>query len=286
VTQAQTAFRTNTMLLPKQLWTRTLCAFVSGLVLVWLPLAFLEINAVAQTSVDVEVYSENRSSITVKDLSFSVQDYIVEHQWMTNKVNITVNYALKEDELSTHSEDLTLISNRIAQFLEGYPDEDDYWEVVNQRLTKTVFQEHPEMRSLTISLEILPRPRVSDTCISTVTVTDQNPMLETWQFLSTHIPVHHQVRELVNVSVRYTYKSKITAQEYPDFVPIQRQITETLSTSSHSLNSWETIDRQLAESVLAEHPALTDVTLELEVLPTSNLNYAYTTSVSMKQPQT
>lgn len=273
------------MLLPVQWWVRILCAFIGGLVLAWSPLTVLGIKAVAHTRVDIEVHPGTMQPVTARDWGFSLQDYVVEHQWMKNTVNITVNYTLKEDVLTTHPDNLTLLFNHIIQFLIEYPNEDDYWEIVNRHLTQTMLQEHSELRSLTVSLEILPRPMIPYTCTSTVAVTDQNQMIETWQFVSTHIPVHHQARELVNLSVRYTYQSGIIAQDYPDFVPIQHQIAETLMVYPDSLDSWEIIDRQLAETILAEHSTLTDVTVELEALSTSKLPYAYATSVSLTQAQ-
>ncbi|HEY9625632.1 MAG TPA: hypothetical protein V6C78_35255 [Crinalium sp.] len=258
---------------------------ISVFLLAWLPLTSLGMNTNAHSNVSVGAHSGEVQLPIARDWSFSLMDQIIEHQWMTNTVNMTVNLRVQETGLATRSEYFTSLLDQIIDFLTDYPNEDDYWEIVNRHLTQTMLQKHPELRSLTILLEILPRPRIPYTCISTVTVTDQNQITETWQFRSPHIPVHHPARGWINVSVKYTYKPDITAQEYPDFVPIQYQISDSLMRSPEPSNSWEMLNRQLAESILAKHPTLKDVTLQLEALPTLDLPYAYVTSISMPQAQ-
>jgi hypothetical protein len=286
-------------------WARLLAAFTAGLVLVSFPL-LLQTATVAHPVSDIRYhsdYSQLNSSVSglkhelltlesIPNISsaeqsagtnrgFWVSGYLLEHQHMTNTVNIAVDYTLKDNSSALHTSNSTVWFDRITQFLTEYPNEDDFWEIVNRKLTQTMLQEHPELRSLTISLEVLPRATIPYSCTSTVTATDQNQLIQKWKFISFDNPVHHWGRETVKASVEYTYRSEIADQDYPDFVPIQQQLTEQLETHAKESESWEDINRHLATMILAEHSTLTDITVELQAMPTSTHPYTYSTSASL-----
>jgi hypothetical protein len=261
-----------------------LCAFTIGFSLICSLPIVSQVSAEISEGVAIAAISEpQQSAVAMQNWSFSVKGYAVEHQHMANTVNIAVKYSLKENQTAFKATNFTPLLNRITQFFAEYPNEDDYWEVVNRRLTEMILQEQPEMRSLTISLEVLPRATIPYTSISTVTATDQEPPIEVWQFSSVDIPMHHQRREKVNLSVQYRYKPRITNREYPDFVEIYDQIVNLLATYSHSADSWEVVNWKLATAILAENTNLMNVTVKLEATPTLDRPYPYSTTVSLAQ---
>lgn len=269
-------------------WTRALTAFTAGLVLVCFPFLFFQAHTAAHNATDGIPHSSPQISNAEQatrtgNQGFWVSGYALEHQHMANTINIAVDYTLKDTIPALHKSNSTAWFNRITKFLIEYPNEDDFWEVVNRELTQTMLQEHPELRSLTISLEVLPRATIPYSCISTVTATDQDQVTQKWQFTSFNNLVHRWGRETVTASVEYTYRSGIAAHEYPDFVPIQQRLAEQLETYAKASDSWETINQQLAAMILAEHSTLTDITLELRAMPTSTRPYPYSTSVSLIQ---
>lgn len=261
-----------------------LCAFAVGFSLICSPSIVSQVRAEISEGVAVVVVSEPQQlPVAMQNWSVSVKGYAVEHHHMANTVNIAVKYALKESSTALNTANFMPLLNRVTQFLVEYPNENDYWEVVNRRLTETILQEHPEIRSLTISLEVLPRDPIPYTGISTVTAIEHEPLIEIWQFSSVNIPMHHQRREQVNLSAQYRYQQGITNREYPDFVPIYQQMVNLLTTYSHSADSWEVVNWKLAEAVLAENTNLMNVTVKLEATPTLDRPYPYSTTVSLAQ---
>jgi|GEM_PF-3382014 len=264
-----------------------LCAFAVGFSLICsLPIVSQGSPEISEGVAVVVVSEPQQPSVVMQNWSFSVKGYAVEHHHMANTVNIAVKYSLKESSTALNTANFTPLLNRVTQFLVEYPNEDDYWEVVNCRLTETILQEHSEMRSLTISLEVLPRDTVLYIGISTVTATEHEPLIELWQFSSVNIPMHHQRREQVNLSAQYRYQQGITNREYPDFVPIYQQMVNLLTTYSHSADSWEVVNWKLAAAILAENANLMNVTVKLEATPTLDRPYPCSTAVSLVQQST
>jgi hypothetical protein len=261
-----------------------LCAFAAGFSLICSLSIVSQLNAEISKGVAVVVISEpQQPPVAMQNWSFAVKGYTVKHQHIVNTVNVVVKYSLQGSSTTLNISNFMSLPNRITQFFVEYPNEDDYWEVVNRRLTEMILREHPEMRSLTISLEVLHRDTIPHTGISTVTATDQEPLIEVWQFSSVNIPIHHQGREQANLSVQYRYKQGITNREYPDFVSIYDQIVNLLATYSHSKDSWEVVNWNLAAAILAENANLMNVTVKLEAAPTLERPYPYSTTVSLAQ---
>jgi hypothetical protein len=258
------------------------CAFVFGFSLICSLSIVSQVSAEISEGVAVVMISEPQQPVVaMQNWSFSVKGYAVEHQHIANTINIAVKYSLKESSTALNAANFMPLLNRMTQFFVEYPNEDDYWEVVNRRLTEMILQEHPEMRSITISLEVLHRDTIPHTGISTVTATDQEPPIELWQFLSTNIPVHHQGREQVNLSVQYRYQQGIINREYPDFLPIYNRLVNLLANYSHSADSWEVVNWNLAAAILAENTNLMNVTVKLEAAPTLERPYPCSTTVSL-----
>jgi hypothetical protein len=52
------------------------------------------------------------------------------------------------------------ISTSIDNFLTNYPNETDFWEILNKSLTQQVLAQNPALDSLEIGLEVLPTNRL------------------------------------------------------------------------------------------------------------------------------
>jgi hypothetical protein len=261
-----------------------LCAFAIGFSLVCLLSIVSQISTEINKAVaGVVISAPQQPTLAIQNWGFSIKGYPIKHQHMENIVNIAFKYSLKESSTALNTTNFMSLLNCITQFFVEYSDEDDYWEVMNRRLAEMILQEHPEMRSLSVSLEILPRDTIPYVSISTVTVTHQEPPIEIWQFSSVNVPIFHQRGEQVNLAVQYRYKQGITNCEYPDFVPIYHRIVNLLATYSHSEDSWEVINWKLAAAILAENTNLINVTAKLDITPTLDRSYPYSTTVSLAQ---
>lgn len=85
-------------------------------------------------------------------------------------------------------------------------------------------------------------------------------------------PLEHQ-EELhkLELDVRYHYADGLPVNEYPDFVPIEKDVREFLTNYKPEDTFWEVVNEQLATFLLKKYPALADISIEIAVDATTRL---------------
>src|SRR4028119_1456393 len=102
---------------------------------------------------------------------------------------------------------------------------------------------------------------------------------EKWAFNFKDYTIDHQGLNTLNIKVDYGLKPGITKNEYPDFVPIYKSIDNFLVNYPNETDLWEIVNKKLTEKVLDENPVLTDISIQIEDLPTDRLPYDRTSTV-------
>jgi hypothetical protein len=91
--------------------------------------------------------------------NFKIPNYSIAHQGLNN-LNIDVKYQYQPGITQDEYPDYVPISTSIDNFLTNYPNETDFWEIVNKSLTQQVLTQNPALDSLQINLEVLPTNRL------------------------------------------------------------------------------------------------------------------------------
>jgi hypothetical protein len=101
--------------------------------------------------------SENKSldSLT-EEFSFLIQDFKMNHQSDNNNLNIKVRFCYETGISDSKYPDFRVILKDIQDFLENYPDEVGYWEIVNKKLTLMVLKKYPVLISITSEIQVSP----------------------------------------------------------------------------------------------------------------------------------
>jgi len=212
--------------------------------------------------------------------NFTVANYPINHQGLNN-LNIDVNYKYKDGIQNYQYPDFVPIYKSIDNLLVNYPNETDFWEIVNKNLTEKVLADNPAISSLTVNLDVLPTNRLPYERSSTVTRTQDGKLGEAWDFKIPNYSIAHQGLNNLNIDVKYQYKPGITQDEYPDFVPISTSIDNFLTNYPNETDFWEILNKSLTQQVLAQNPALDSLEIGLEVLPTNRLPYNRASIVSL-----
>ena len=161
----------------------------------------------------------------------------------------------------------------------NYPNESDYWEVLNQNLVKAIFAAHLKMSSLTIKLEVLKNEKFPNIRTTTVTLTDKQQLFGKWNFAINSYPVNHKGENVLDIDIEYTYYYEgVSNSEYIDYEKIRDRLTQLLTEYPDNTDSWEEINEQIAQVIFAENPALSSLNLTLNILP--NQRYPYLRSNS------
>jgi len=95
----------------------------------------------------------------VEEFSFLIKDFKVDHQG-ENTLNIKVKIRYKKSMLVTDYPDFRVIAKDIEAFLTSYPNETDYWEIVNKKITLLVLDKYSAIESVTSEIEVSPTPAV------------------------------------------------------------------------------------------------------------------------------
>ncbi|MBE9225342.1 hypothetical protein IQ264_07840 [Phormidium sp. LEGE 05292] len=216
--------------------------------------------------------------------TFSLDDYTIEHQGINN-LDINVEYTYKDGITYSEYPDFVPIAQSVNQFLVNYPNETDFWEILNKNLTQKLLDENPVMQSVTVDIDVLPSISLPYQRSSTVTRDRQGKLEEKWDFKIPQYTIQHQGLNTLNLDVNYTFKPGISNSQYPDFVPIYNRINNFLINYPNETDFWEIVNKNLTQQILSEHPEFADFKVNLEVLPTNSLPYTRSSTVTRTQPQ-
>ena len=99
--------------------------------------------------------AENAAALT-EEFSFLMQDFKITHQSEDNILNIKVRFCYENGISNSKYPDFRAILNDIQDFLTNYPNEADYWEIVNKNLTLMVLKKYPVLSSVTSEIQVSP----------------------------------------------------------------------------------------------------------------------------------
>ena len=100
-----------------------------------------------------------KSGVLVEQFSFLIKDFKIDHQGENNNLNITIWYRYKAHLSNPEYPDFMLIAKDIETLLTNYPNEGDYWEILNKKITLMVLEKYPAIAKITSQLQVSPSPK-------------------------------------------------------------------------------------------------------------------------------
>ena len=92
----------------------------------------------------------------IEEFSFILQDFKMNHQGENNNLNIKIRYCYKSRISNSEYPDFTVVAKDIQNFLNNYPNKDDYWEILNKKLTLMVLEKYPVLANISSEIEVSP----------------------------------------------------------------------------------------------------------------------------------
>ena len=91
--------------------------------------------------------------------TFQIPNYPIQHQGGAI-LNIKVAYRIMPEAISQNAyPDFVPIKKDIDKFLINYPNDGDFWEILNKKLVQLLLNKYPQMSSLSIEMGVLPTPK-------------------------------------------------------------------------------------------------------------------------------
>lgn len=167
------------------------------------------------------------------------------HQELWHPLAIKICYQSDDGSL-----DPAQVKQCAARFLNSYPNEKDFWEIMNVKMASCLIQKYPSMRSLDIEIAISPDDYVPFYRKSLLKYREGR-FEEYFSFV---------YEKPLRLEVWYTYKEEIRPEEYPDF----RLIYHALDQFAHEMLTldWETLRPLLIEHLLGQFPMLSTLDLQ------------------------
>lgn len=237
----------------------------------------LETQSVIKKSIRFKCYNtrvlvtKSQPSLN-KSCSFYFKDYLSQHQSNSILDSLKVSYKYKDsiDKINPLKyPDFTQIYNYIDKYFVNYPNEADFWEILNKNLVTdlltnpipTIFGFDYKLADLVDNLTVkinvksgsegINIPRSS---IVTGTPGEKVKLDESFEFSFKNYQIQHQ-RANFNLNVSYKYKNGIGTTdpfEYPDFIPIYNYIEKFLTNHLNETDFWEIVNNNLVNELLTE----------------------------------
>lgn len=118
----------------------------------------------------------------------------------------------------------------------------------------------------------------------TATQCQQNQ--EIFKFQVPTYAMEHQSGAVLNLKVAYRFTpTAINNNDYPDFVPIRKEIDKFLVNYPNETDYWEIINKKLVHQLLDEYPQMSALQVEINVMPTPQEPFARSSIVNITRPQ-
>ena len=109
------------------------------------------------------------ASALVEEFSFLIKDFRMDHQGQANNLNITISYRYAANITKADYPDFRWLAKDVETLLNDYPNEDDYWEIVNKQITALLLKKYAGIVSVTCEIKVDPTSVVPYTRSSRVT---------------------------------------------------------------------------------------------------------------------
>ena len=109
-------------------------------------------------------------------------------------------------------------------------------------------------------------------------------LIEEFSFLIENFKMDHQTQtNNLNISISYRYVVNITKTQYPDFRWLAKDVETLLNNYPNKDDYWEIVNKQITSLLLKKYPAITSVTSELKVDPSSLIPYTRSSRVTRQR---
>ena len=113
--------------------------------------------------------SSRMAGSLVEEFSFLLKDFRMDHQGQANNLNISISYRYAANITKADYPDFRWLAKDVETLLNNYPNEDDYWEIVNKQITALLLKKYPGVVSVTCEIRVDPSSVVPYTRTSRVT---------------------------------------------------------------------------------------------------------------------
>jgi hypothetical protein len=138
---------------------------------------------------------------------------------------------------------------------------------------------------LLTSLSVFAFPAMGETASSPV-LPQCNLHQEIFSFQIPTYAIQHMNGAILNIKIAYRLTPEaITKNDYPDFMPIIKEIDNYLINYPNESDYWEIVNKNLVKHLLNKYPQISSLNTELAVMPTPKAPFSRSSTVRSTRPQ-
>ncbi len=138
---------------------------------------------------------------------------------------------------------------------------------------------------LLLSLQVLGYPAIAQN-LPAQNLSQCDRQQEIFSFQIPNYAISHQDGAILNIKVAYRLTPEATTKnDYPDFVPIRKEVGTYLTNYPNNTDYWEIVNKNLVKRLLDKYPQMSSLSIELGVMPTPNEPFARSSIVRSTHPQ-
>lgn len=191
-------------------------------------------------------------------MELSIDRYIINHRFGLHALKINVEM----DGMPIAIEDK--MANEIKDFLANYPNQEDYWEIVNKKLVIFLSKLYPNQKKIQIILSIEPDSNKPFSRKSICKLYNEEVERQAFSF---SILNHAFRNNLLNLNIEIDYDCKASSNDYINFFTV-RDVIEVFTKENSVLNLSESVfPEKIARHLLSHFTTAKGFSVMVEIPP-------------------
>lgn len=210
-------------------------------------------NAVT-SSLSASILEESNSSERV---SFYFKDLRICHQLEWRNMTLQM-------EFDGQLQDLQAVKKFVKSFLGDYPNEMDFWEIMNAKLVHAIVQQFPEIGFISSQIALAPDRTLSFPRRSSVIYSqEQSALKETFSFTKLNYKISNETFDKLDFHVSFDIKDNPDTFDYPDYQWVDAAMEEFFKQHPMSVNKWTELKPKLESDLLKRFTTLTSMKIDV-----------------------
>lgn len=186
-----------------------------------------------------------------------------QHEWR----NLTLNLEY-EAEFDKMSADTLAVKAHVKTFLENYSHPDDFWEIMNTKLIRSIVKTFPEIITLSSTFSLMPDRTLGFPRKSIVSYKrDSETLKESFSFTKLNYLICQETFCSLDLKVSWDMiDNPNPLSDYPDYQWIDGAMDAFFKEHPISFSKWKELKPKLLNSLLERFPTLTSIDIEVKVV--------------------
>ena len=125
-----------------------------------LGLLLLSSSSMAVVYPQVSPQKHAKPEVPIEEFSFLIKDFKIDHQTESHTLNISISFRYVPNIANSDYPDFRWLAKDVETLLTNYPNENDYWEIVNKNISSLLLKKYPSLSRITCELKVDPSPLI------------------------------------------------------------------------------------------------------------------------------